>query len=107
MIYPNTVEVQLKTTGQTVAGTVNPTYSTRIAALVCSVQGDAVTTANTFGKPTQINVYELYTPIDTTSLTIDESDRIKFEGKVFEITGIKDGAGRGHHLEINMLEVKI
>jgi hypothetical protein len=53
-----------------------------------------------------VNVYKLYTPYDSTSVTIDEADRIIFDGKSFEITGIGDGAGHNHHFEIDMLEVK-
>ena len=103
----NTCEVQEKTTAQTVAGTVNPTYTTRIASLECSIQGKTLATTNTFGKPTLVNVYKLYTLIDSTSSTIDEADRVIWRGKTFEITGIEDAAGRGHHYQIDMLEVKI
>jgi hypothetical protein len=105
MIYPNTVLVQSVESAQTAAGTSNPTYSTRIAALSCSVQGKNLQTTNSYNKETLVNVFKLYTPNNATSLTIDESDRVVFGTKTFEITGIKDGAGRGHHLEIDMLEV--
>jgi hypothetical protein len=105
-LYPNTALVEQVSFAQTTSGTANPTYSTRIASLDCSLQRKDTDTTNSFNKETLVNVYRLYTPIDTTSLTIEESDRITSDGKVFEITGIADGAGRGHHLEIDMLEVK-
>lgn len=106
MIYPNTALVQQVSFGQSASGTATPTYSTRIAALACSLQRRNTDTTNSFKKETLVNVYRLYTPNNSTSLTIDESDRVTSGGKVFEITGIADGAGRGHHLEIDMLEVK-
>jgi len=106
MIYPNTCVVQSKTDAQTVTGTANPTYSTRIAALTCSVQNRTLKTVNAFGKETLTDVYKLYTAYDSTSTEINETDRITFIGKTFEITGIGDGAGHNHHLEIDMLEVK-
>jgi hypothetical protein len=106
MIYPNTALVQQVSFNQTTSGTANPTYSTRIASLACSLQRKDTNTTNSFNKETLVNVYRLYTPNNATSLTIDESDRVTSDGKVFEITGIADGAGRGHHLEIDLLEVK-
>ena len=104
-LYPNTCLVQKKTDAATAFGTANPTYSTRIAALECSIQNRNLKTTNSFGKETLTNVYKLYTPYDATSTTITEADRIVFSGKTFEITGIGDGAGHNHHLEIDMLEV--
>jgi len=106
MIYPNTALIESKTDAQTAEGTANPTYSTRIASLTCSVQRKKANTSNSFSKETLVNEYRLYTPIDTDSLAIDETDRVTSGGKVFEITGKADGAGQGHHLEIDMLEVK-
>ena len=105
-LYPNTALIEQVSFAQTTSGTANPTYSTRIASLACSLQRKDTQTTNSFNKETLVNVYRLYTPNDTTSLTIDESDRITSGGKVFEITGIADGAGRSHHLEIDILEVK-
>ncbi len=105
-LYPNTCLVESKTTVQTVAGTVSPTYATRIASLACSIQNRNLQTTNTFGKPTLVNVYKLYTPFNSTTTAIDPSDRITWRGKIFEITGIGDGAGRQHQFEIDMLEVK-
>jgi len=105
-LYPNTCVVQSKADSQTAFGTADPAYSTRIASLACSIQNRNLQTTNSFGKETLVNVYKLYTPYDSTSTTIDESDRITFNGKTFEITGIGDGAGHNHHLEIDMLEVK-
>lgn len=104
-LYPNTCEVEKVTVSQTAFGTANPTYTTRIASLTCSIQNRNLQTTNSFNKETLTNVYKLYTPFDSTSTTIVEADRIIWRGKTFEITGIGDGAGRSHHLEIDMLEV--
>lgn len=104
-LYPNTCEVQKVTVSQTSAGTADPTYSTRIASLTCSIQNRNLQTTNSFGKETLSNVFKLYTPYDSTSTTIKASDRVIWRGKSFEITGLGDGAGRQHHFEIDMLEV--
>jgi len=104
-LYPNTCEVQKVTIARTTSGTANPTYATRIASLTCSIQNRNLRTVNEFGKETLTNVYKLYTPYDSTSTTMKESDRVIWDGRTFEITGIGDGAGRRHHLEIDMLEV--
>jgi len=104
-LYPNTCEVLQKTDSQTAFGTADPTYSTRIAALTCSIQNRNLKTVNEFDKETLSNVFKLYTPYDSTSTAIVESDRISWRGKTFEITGIGDGAGHQHHFEIDLLEV--
>ena len=106
VIYPNTALIQSVTFSQTTSGTNDPTYSTRIASLTCSIQNRNLQTTNSFGKETLVDVYKLYTPYDSTSTTIDPSDRVIWRGKSFEITGIGDGAGHQHHFEIDMLEVK-
>jgi hypothetical protein len=105
-LYPNTALVQSKTDGQTSSGTASPTYSTRIASLACGIQNRQLKTENEYGKETLVTVYKLYTPYDSVSTAIDETDRVIWRGKSFEITGIGDGAGHKHHLEIDMLEVK-
>lgn len=105
-LYPNTVEIQQVSFSQTTSGTANPTYSTRIAALSCSVQNRNLQTTNSFGKETLVNVFKLYTPFDSTSQTITEKDRVVWNSQTFEITGIGDGAGHNHHFEIDLLEVK-
>ena len=104
-LYPNTAEVQSVSESQTASGTVDPTYSTRIAALECSIQNRNLQTTDSYGKETIVDVYKLYTPFNSTSETIIDSDRIVWRGKSFEITGVGDGAGHRHHLEIDMLEV--
>jgi len=106
MIYKNTALIQQVSFAQTISGTANPTYSTRIASLACSIQNRNLQTTNSYGKETLVNVFKLYTANNTTSLAISEKDRVIWGTKTFEITGIADGAGRGHHLEIDMLEVK-
>ena len=105
-IFVHTAEIQKKTIAQTSAGTVNPTYSTRIASLSCLVQGKTLQTENEFNKETLVNIYRLYTLNDSTSSTITTSDRVIWQTRQFEITGIKDGGGRSHHYEIDMLEVE-
>jgi hypothetical protein len=105
-LYPNTVVIQQVSFAQTSAGTANPTYTTRIASLSCSVQNRNLQTTNSFGKETLVNVFKLYTPFNSTSQTIDASDRVVWNGQTFEITGIGNGAGHNHHFEIDMLEVK-
>ena len=106
MIYNNTCVVQKKTVAQTTSGTANPTYATRIASLECSIQNRNLRTIDDFGKASLVNVYKLYAPYNSTNTTITESDRVVWRGKTFEITGIGDGAGRTHHLEIDMREVR-
>jgi len=104
-LYPNTCEVQKVVVSQTTTGTADSAYSTRIASLTCSIQNRNLQEANSFNKETLVNIFKLYTPYDATSTTIKEADRVIWRGKTFEITGIGDGAGRQHHLEIDMLEV--
>jgi hypothetical protein len=104
-LYLNTCLVQKVTEAQTSAGTVNPTYTTRISALECSIQNRNLQTTDSYAKETIVDVYKLYTPFNSTSEAIAKSDRIVWRGKSFEITGIGDGAGRRHHFEIDMLEV--
>ena len=104
-LYPNTCEVKKYTVARTDEGTANPTYATRIASLTCSIQNRNLRTVNEFGKETLTNVYKLYTPYNSTSTAMTEGDRVIWDGKTFEITGIGDGAGHRHHLEIDMIEV--
>lgn len=98
--------IESKTDAQTTSGTANPTYATRIASLKCGVQPKVLRSVDGFGKITLMNVYRLYCENNATNLTIDEQDRVTWDSRTFEIHSIGDGAGRGHHLEINMLEVK-
>ncbi len=105
-MYIHTAVIQKVAFSTTAAGTSNPTYSTRIASLDCLVQGKQVQTSNSFGKETLVNVFKLYCDYNSTTLTIDESDRVVWQSRTFEITGIKSGGGQTHHLEINLLEVK-
>ena len=105
-IYKQIVTIQSRTSSQTVTGTSNPTYATRIASLVCSVQKKRLSTVDQFGKLTLSNVFRLYTPVNSTNLAIEETDRVIWGTRSFEIDGIGDGGAQGHHLEIDMLEVK-
>ncbi len=105
-MYIHTATIQKVAFAQTAAKTSNPTYSTRIASLDCLIQGKTLQTTNSYGKETLVNVFKLYCDYNSTTLTIDESDRVVFGSKTFEITGIKSGGGHTHHLEINLLEVK-
>jgi len=43
--------------------------------------------------------------LDPTDLS--ESDRIAYAGKVYEIEGIRDAAGYGHHLEVDAHTVTV
>jgi hypothetical protein len=70
------------------------------------MQNRNLQTTNSYDKETLVNVFKLYTPFNSTSETIDESDRVVWRGQTFEITGLGDGAGRKHHFEIDLLEVK-
>jgi hypothetical protein len=97
--------VQSLSSAQTATGTFNPTYSTRIASLPCLVQGKTLSETDEFGKKTLRNVYRLYCENNSTSSAIDESDRVVWSSRTFEITGIKDGGGQSHHLEIDLREV--
>jgi hypothetical protein len=106
MIYPNTALVQQVSFSQTTSGTAKPTYSTRIAAIECSIQNKNLQTTNSYDKETLVNVFKFYTPYNSTSATIEESDRIVWNGQTFEITGIGNDAGHNHHFNIDMLEVK-
>jgi hypothetical protein len=101
-----TAEIQSFTTAQTVSGTANRTYVTRIASLACGVQPKRLKSVDEFGKTTLRNVYRLYCEYNATNLTIDEADRVIWDSRTFEISAIGDAGGRGHHLEIDMLEVK-
>ncbi len=101
-----TAEIQNFTTAQTVSGTANRTYVTRIASLACAVQPERLKSVDEFGKITVRNGYRLYCDYTTTNLTITEKDRVIWDSRTFEISAIGDGAGRNHHLEIDMLEVK-
>jgi hypothetical protein len=91
---------------QTTSGTANPTYATRIASLSCSVQPKKLETVDEFGKITLRNGYRLYCDYNATNAAIVEKDRVTWDSRTFEIDAIGDGAGRGHHFEIDMLEVK-
>lgn len=105
-MYIHTAVIQQVSFAQTAAKTANPTYSTRIASLDCLIQGKTLQTSNSYGKETLVNVFKLYCDYNSTTLAIDESDRVVFGSQTFEITGIKPGGGHTHHLEINLLEVK-
>ena len=98
--------IQSLGTSQTATGTYNPTYSTRIASLQCLVQGKSLKSTDEFGKVSLENVYKLYCMYNSTNSAIAESDRVVWQSRTFEITGIKDGGGQARHFEIDMLEVK-
>ena len=105
-LLKHSATIQSVSNAQTTSGTYNPTYSTRITALRCLIQGKTVKSTDSFGKISLQNVYKLYCENNTTNLTIVETDRVVFGSQTFEITGIKDAAGQSHHLEMNLLEVK-
>lgn len=101
-----TALIQSVAFSQTTSGTANPTYSTRIASLTCTVQPKRLKSVDEFGKITLMNGYRLYCDFNSTNEAIDESDRVTWDSRTFEIFAIGDGGGRGHHFEIDMLEVK-
>ena len=101
-----TALIQKVAFAQTASMTANPTYSTRIASLACTVQPKSLKSVDEYGKITLRNGYRLYCDNNSTNAAIDESDRITWDSKTLEIFAIGDGAGRGHHFEIDMLEVK-
>jgi hypothetical protein len=101
-----TALVQKVAFAQTTSMTANPTYSTRITSLACSVQPKRLKSVDEFGKITLMNGYRLYCEYNSTNAAIDETDRVTWDSRTFEINAIGDGAGRNHHFEIDMLEVK-
>jgi len=68
------------------------------------VQKKRLSTVGQFGKQTLSNVFRLYTPANSTSLAIEENDRVICGTRYLEIDGIGDGGAQGHHPEIDMQE---
>ncbi|RKY10356.1 MAG: hypothetical protein DRP56_01215 [Planctomycetota bacterium] len=91
---------------QTDQGTYDPTYANRIASLKCLIQGKTLSESDEFSRKTLRNVYRLYCINNATNAAIIESDRVVWGTRTFEITGIKDGGGQSHHLEIELREVR-
>ena len=104
-LFIHTVAIRSYTTSQTASGAVNRTYSDRIASLQCLIQGKNLQTTDQLGRDTLVNTYKLYCDYNDTTNAIDESDRVIWGTRTFEITGIKSGGGMTHHLEINMVEI--
>lgn len=105
-IFKHTVTIKSLSSSQTTSGSYNPTYSERIASLKCLVQGKRLTSTGDLGRVTLRNIFRLYCDNNAATLAIDESDRVIFGTRTFEILGINDGGGQGHHLEIDMDEIK-
>ena len=93
----HTATIQAKTTSQTAAGTFSATFADR-ATIKCLIQPITLTESNELGRVTKRTGYKMY----CMPTTITESDRVVWDGKTFEVTGIGDASGQGHHLEIDL-----
>lgn len=101
-------EVQQITTSQTGMGGQKKNYSTRISALACRISKKfkGLNEVEQFGKLTIRNLWMLYCEATTAALAIIETDRIIFNSKTYDITGIYNPGQLDRHLEIELLEVR-
>ena len=102
-----TCEVQELTATQNALGGMIKSYATRtgLAAAACSFKQIRANEAATYGKANLFAFYRFYIEYNSTTATIDKSDRIVFDSRTFEIKAIYNVAGKNHHFQIDSLEV--
>lgn len=104
--YDTTAVVSQPTRTQNEMGGIQLTFSTRIAALMCRPNPKTIQEADQYGKMTLREVWKLYCEASTTNKAIDESDRVVFNSRTFEVTGIANPGNQDHHLEIDLSEIR-
>lgn len=93
----HTATIQQKTSMQTAIGTFSATWIDR-ATVKCLIQPTQLSETTETGRVTVRNGYKMF----CLPTTITESDRVVWNSKSYEVTGIRDAAGQGHHLEIDL-----
>lgn len=98
--------VQQLTTSKTPMGGLKKDYSTtRISDLRCRFSTRNIREVDQYGKMTIREILRLYCLATSTNRAIETSDRITFDSRTFEITGIHNPAQLNRHLQIDLSEV--
>jgi len=101
----HTVDVIRPIVTQTGTGATSKINSTLLSDVPCTVQSKGVNAVDAYGRPVHINTVDLFCERNSDTLQILSTDIVDFNGNLYRITGINDAAGRGHHLEISMIEL--
>ena len=102
----NTCDVYSLTTTQTPMGSLKKTYTLRIDDMKCAFSMRAGGEVVRFGKATENYNYVFYCEYNTTNSAIEETDKITYDGRDFEVKSIYNASGRNNHLEILAEELK-
>ena len=104
-LFNHTVDVIRPVVAQNATGATVKTNSSLLSDVPCTVQTNGVNAVDAYGRPVHINTVDLFCSRNSDTLQIESTDIVVFNGIEYRITGINDAAGRGHHLEISMIEL--
>lgn len=109
MIGPNViVTIQQKTNTSDSMGGYNETWSTlkRISGVLTSPRGNEYRWEGfRLGKETVRSTHIFYCDVPV-GITIDETCRLVYNSRTFDIVFVREPGFMGHHLELELVEIK-
>lgn len=97
----HTAQIQRHIDGQTDYGSPTKAFSD-VKSISCLIQVKTVSALDVYGKLTHQTSPVMYCQEDD----LQDTDRIKFDGKLYRIVGIIDGGGQGHHQEVRLESIE-